>query len=333
MLNYIIRRILVLIPLLLVTSITSFIIIELPPGDFLTTYVAQLKMQNIMIREDEIARLTRQYGLDKPMYQRYFLWIKNIILHGDFGRSFQWNKPVTEVIGEHLTLTIVISISTIIFSWILAIPIGIYSAIHQYSISDYIFTFLGFIGLSIPGFLLALVLLWGIYVSTGIAITGLFSPEFIAAPWSIAKVLDLLKHMWVPLIIIGAQGTAGLIRTMRGNLLDELGKQYVVVARAKGLPERKVIFKYPVRMAINPLISTIGWMLPGIFSGETLVAIVLNLPTMGPLFMQALLAQDMYLAGSFVLIMGFLTLIGTLISDILLVWVDPRIRYENIGGG
>lgn len=330
MLNYIIKRILILIPLLLVTSITSFIIIELPPGDYLTTYVAQLKMQNITIREDEIARLTQQYGLDKPLYQQYFLWLKNILIHGDFGRSFQWNKPVEEVIGEHLILTMVISISTLIFSWIVAIPVGIYSAIHQYSTFDYIFTFLGFIGMSIPGFLLALIVLWGVYTTTGMALTGLFSPDFIAAPWSIAKVLDMLKHMWVPLIIIGAQGTAGLIRTMRANLLDELRKQYVVVARSKGLPERKLLFKYPVRLAINPMISTIGWTLPAIVSGETLVSVVLNLQTTGPILLESLKSQDMYLAGSLIMLLSTLTVIGTLISDILLAWVDPRIRYGGI---
>ncbi len=330
---YIVRRLLILIPLLFVLSLVSFVLIQLPPGDFLTVYVEQLRRSGALASEAEIARLVKQYGLDEPLYKQYFIWIKNIILHGDFGRSFQWNRPVSALIGERLALTVVISILATAFTWLVGIPIGIYSAIRQNTTFDYVFTFLGFIGLSIPGFLLALIVIWFAYSQLGLYISGLFSPAFADAPWSLAKVMDLLKHVWVPVIIVGMAGTAGLIRTMRGNLLDELGKQYVVVARAKGLPERKVIFKYPVRMAINPLISTIGWMLPGIFSGETLVAIVLNLPTMGPLFMQALLAQDMYLAGSFVLIMGFLTLIGTLISDILLVWVDPRIRYENIGGG
>lgn len=330
---YIYRRLLLFIPLLIILSIVAFIIIQLPPGDFLTVYIDQLRRMGAITTEEEIARLVRQYGLDKPLYAQYFIWIKNILLHGDFGRSFQWNRPVNELIGERAALSITISLLTVIFSWIIAIPIGIYSATRQYSIFDYTFTFLGFIGLSIPGFLLALIIIWLAYSIFGIYVGGLFSSAFADAPWSWAKIVDLLKHIWVPIIIIGLGGTAGLIRTMRANLLDELRKQYVITARAKGLPERRLLFKYPVRIAINPMVSTIGWTLPAIFSGETLVAIVLNLPTMGPLFMQALLAQDMYLAGSFVLIISFLTLTGTLISDFLLAWLDPRIRYEGIGVG
>jgi len=331
MVAYILRRLLLFIPLLIILSIVAFVIIQLPPGDFLTVYVDQLRRVGGVATEEEIARLVQQYGLDKPLYVQYFTWIKNILLHGDFGRSFQWNEPVNELISERLKLSVVISFSTVIFSWIIAVPIGIYSATHQYSTFDYIFTFLGFIGLSIPGFLLALVLIWLAFSFFGISVSGLFSSAFADAPWSWAKVVDLLKHIWLPIIIIGLGGTAGLIRTMRANLLDELRKQYVITARAKGVPERTLLFKYPVRIAINPMISTIGWTLPAIFSGETLVAIVLNLPTMGPLFVQALLAQDMYLAGSFVLIISFLTLTGTLISDLLLAWADPRIRYRGVG--
>jgi peptide/nickel transport system permease protein len=288
-----------------------------------------LERQGFEIREEEIANLKRLYGLDKPMYVQYFIWMKNL-LSGNLGTSLQWNKPVKEILKQRLPLTILVSLLTTIFVWSVSIPIGIYSAIHQYSLFNYIFTFIGFIGLSVPGFLLALIFLWFFFSRFGIAMTGLFSPEFINAPWSIARVIDMLKHLWFPVIIIGMSGTAGLIRTMRGNLLDELRKQYVITARAKGVPERKLIFKYPVRMAINPLISTIGWMLPGIVSGETLVSIVLNIQTIGPLLLGAVMSQDMYLAGSITMILSFLTMIGTLISDILLAWVDPRIRYGRL---
>jgi peptide/nickel transport system permease protein len=288
-----------------------------------------LERQGFEIREEEIANLKRLYGLDKPMYVQYFIWMKNL-LSGNLGTSLQWNKPVKEILKQRLPLTILVSLLTTIFVWSVSIPIGIYSAIHQYSLFDYIFTFIGFIGLSVPGFLLALIFLWFFFSRFGIAMTGLFSPEFINAPWSIARVIDMLKHLWFPVIIIGMSGTAGLIRTMRGNLLDELRKQYVITARAKGVPERKLIFKYPVRLAINPLISTIGWMLPGIVSGETLVSIVLNIQTIGPLLLGAVMSQDMYLAGSITMILSFLTMIGTLISDILLAWVDPRIRYGRL---
>jgi len=333
MLSYIVRRLLLIVPLLIVLSIVSFIIIQLPPGDYLTVYLEQLRRSGTLVSEETIARLVKEYGLDKPIYMQYFIWMKNIITQGNFGRSLQWNRPINELIKERLILSIVLSLLSITLTWLIGVPIGIYSAIRQYSTFDYIFTFIGFIGLSIPGFLLALIIIWFAYSQFGLMVTGLFSQAYVDAPWSLAKVIDMLKHIWVPVIIIGMAGTAGLIRTMRANLLDELRKQYVIVARAKGLPERKLLFKYPVRIAINPMISTIGWTLPSIFSGETIVSIVLNLPTMGPLFMQALLAQDMYLAGSFVLIASFLTLIGTLLSDILLAWVDPRIRYENVGSG
>ena len=331
MLFYIIRRIILLIPLLLVLSIVTFIIIQLPPGDFLTTYIMGLERQGIEIREEEIANLKRLYGLDKPMYIQYFIWIKNL-MSGNLGRSLQWGKPVKEILRERLPLTVLVSLLTTLFVWVVSIPIGIYSAIHQYSFFDYIFTFIGFIGLSIPSFLLALIFLWLFFSKFGIAMVGLFSPEFINASWNLAKVIDMLKHLWFPVIIIGMSGTAGLIRTMRGNLLDELRKQYVITARAKGVPERILIFKYPVRLAVNPLISTIGWMLPSIVSGETLVSIVLNIQTVGPILLGAVMSQDMYLAGSITMLLSFLTMIGTLISDILLAWVDPRIRYGRSEG-
>ncbi len=291
--------------------------------------INQMRASGVEVSEDHAAQLAKLYGLDKPLYVQYFIWMKNL-LRGDLGRSFQWNRPVNEILAEHLPFSVLISITTTVFIWVIAIPIGIYSALRQYTLFDYVFMFVGFIGLSIPGFLLALVLMWFFYSYFGISITGLFSPEYITAPWNIAKLVDMLKHIWLPVIIIGLSGTAGLIRTMRGNLLDELGKQYVVVARAKGLPERKLIFKYPVRLAVNPLISTIGWMLPGIFSGETLVSIVLNIQSVGPVLLRAVMSQDMYLASSITMILGTLTLIGTLISDILLAWIDPRIRYGGV---
>lgn len=330
MLNYISYRILQLIPLLIAISIIVFVIIQLPPGDFLTQYIAQLKNSGTAVSEGTIASLQMQYGLDKSMYIQYIIWIKNIILHGDFGRSFQYNQPVADVIGPRLSLTLVISLISLIFVWAVAIPIGIYSATHQYSFLDYVFTFIGFIGLAMPGFLIALVLIYFIFAQTGVAITGLFSPEFADAPWSMAKVLNMLPRLVLPVIVIGMSGTASLIRVTRGMLLDELSKQYVITARAKGVSENKLLFKYPVRMAINPLISTIGWTLPALISGEAIVAIVLNLQTTGPMLLKALMFQDMYLCGSFLLILSVMTVLGTLLSDILLAIVDPRIRFGGV---
>ena len=253
-----------------------------------------------------------------------------IIRYGDFGRSFDWGKPVKDVIGDRLALTMTISLLSLIFVWATAIPIGIYAATHQYSIFDYFFTFLGFIGMAIPSFLLALVLMYLAITKLGMSVTGLFSPEYADAPWSWAKVADMMKRIWLPVIIIGINGTAGLIRVMRGTLLDELRKPYVTTARAKGISERKLLFKYPVRIAINPMISTIGWLLPGLVSGSGITAIVLNLPTTGPVLLKALMSQDMYLAGSFVMILSTLTVIGTVLSDILLAALDPRIRYGAV---
>jgi len=330
MLSYIIRRVILLIPLLFILSIISFTIIELPPGDFVATRILQLKQLGTMVSEGEIARLTQQYGLDKPSYIRYLKWIWNIIRYADFGWSFQWEKPVSEVIGERIALTMVVSIFTLIFTWLVAIPIGIYSATHQYSPFDHTFTFLGFIGLATPNFLLALVLMWLSFTYLGISVIGLFSSQYVDAVWSIAKIGDMFKHVWVAVIVVGTAGTAGIIRVMRGCLLDELRKQYVITARAKGVSERELLFKYPVRIAINPLISTIGWLLPQIVSGTTITAIVLNLPTTGPVLLRGLMTQDMYLAGSFIMILSTLTVFGTLISDILLAWLDPRIRYKGI---
>ena len=333
MLGYIGRHLLQIIPLLVGLSMIIFFIIQLPPGDFVTIQVRQLELSGTTVSQQEIDRLMNLYNLDKPLYMQFLLWIKGIVLQGHLGYSMERNLPVNQVIGDRLALTIAVSLITLIFTWIVAIPIGIYSATHQYSFFDYLFTFIGFMGISVPGFLLALVILYAIFAATGVALTGLFSAQYVTAPWTWAKVVDLLKHIPVPMVIIGLSGTAGLIRTMRGMMLDELQKQYVITARAKGLPEGRLLFKYPVRMAVNPIISTIGWLLPGIFSGEALVSIVLNLPTMGPLMLRAVLNQDMFLAGSFLLITATLTIIGTLISDILLAWLDPRIRFGGVTEG
>jgi len=328
MVSYILRRLIYMICVLGVTSVVSFIIIQLPPGDYLTSYIVQLESSGTKVSEEQVASLKKRYGLDVPIYLQYFKWIWKM-LHGDFGMSFAWNKPVSKLLAERLPLTIMISLFTLIFAYIVAIPIGIYSATHQYSAGDYIFTVFGFAGLAIPNFLLALILMFLFYKYFGISIGGLFSSEYAEAAWSIGKFIDMLKHLPAPIIVIGTAGTAGLIRVMRGCLLDELRKQYVITARAKGVAERKLLFKYPVRVAINPIISTIGWTLPQIVSGGTITAIVLSLPTVGPLLFQALLTQDMYLAGSSVMFLTFLTVIGTFISDLLLVWIDPRIRYEK----
>ncbi|HQE24486.1 MAG TPA: ABC transporter permease [Candidatus Atribacteria bacterium] len=327
MLSYILKRVLYIIPTLLLISIVSFIIIQLPPGDFLTSYIAQLSQTGEMVDEATIAALRHRYGLDQPYYIQYFKWMWNM-LHGDFGQSFEWNRPVNQLIWERLGLTVAVSLFTMVLTWVIAFPIGIYSATHQYSIGDYTVTFLGYIGLATPSFMIALILMWVAYSVFGASVGGLFSPEYIEAPWSWAKFVDMLGHLWIPAIVIGTAGTAGLIRTLRANLLDELHKPYVVAARAKGLPERQLFWKYPMRIAIVPFISTVGWSLPGIISGETITAVVLSLPTTGPLLLRALQSQDMYLAGSFVMLLSILTVLGTLISDILLGWVDPRIRYE-----
>jgi len=316
--------------LLLTVSVVSFIIIQLPPGDWLTTYIAQLQASGTQVDQAIIDSLKQQYGLDLPLSQQYFKWIWNMI-HGNFGFSFTLNKPVSTLLAERLPLTITISLFTTIFIYTVAIPIGIYSAIHQYSLADYSLTVVGYIGLAIPNFLLALILMLMFYQYFGVNIGGLFSPQYLDAPWSIAKFIDMLKHLPAPIIVAGTAGTAGLIRVMRGCLLDELQKQYVITARAKGLTERTLLFKYPVRVAVNPIISTIGWILPSLVSGQTITEIVLSLPTVGPLLVQSLMRQDMYLAGDIVMILGFLTVIGTFISDLLLVWIDPRIRYEKKG--
>ena len=330
MLVYIIRRLLMLIPILLLVSFIAFFIIELPPGDWVTTYVSQLRTSGIQLSDQEAQRLTELYGFDQPTYVRYFKWMQGIVTRGDFGWSFQWGKPVNEILRERLPITLAISVMALIFSWVVAIPIGIYSATHQYSLIDYFATFIGFIGLATPGFLLAMILAWGANQYFGFSALGLYSKEFLDAPWSTAKALDMLKHMILPLIIIGMASAGSTIRVLRGNLLDELKKQYVITARAKGLTEYQLLMKYPVRLALNPVFSTIGWLLPAIFAGEVLISIVLSLPSIGPLLLRATLSQDMYLVGSIVLILSALTIVGSLISDIYLAWADPRIRYEGV---
>jgi peptide/nickel transport system permease protein len=327
--GYIARRVLLLIPVLFAISMVSFVIIELPPGDYVSTLVAQMRQRGVELTPAEENALIRQYGMDQTVAERYGVWLKNIVVEGDFGRSYRWNKPVSEVLAERVPLTIAISLFTTIFVFAVAVPIGIYSAVRKYSVFDYFFTFIGFIGLATPGFLLALVMLWIFYSMFGANMSGLFSQEFVDAPWSLSKVADLLSRIWFPMIIIGMSGTAGIIRVMRGNLLDELQKQYVITARAKGLGERPILFRYPVRIAINPIVSTIGWLLPAIVGGEVLVSIVLNLQTTGPVLLEAVTGQDLYLAASIVLILSTLTVIGTLIADLLLAWLDPRIRFER----
>jgi peptide/nickel transport system permease protein len=329
MAKYILRRVLFMIPTLVVVSLIAFIIIQLPPGDFLTSRIAQLEAQGEMIDQQVVDDLRARYGLDKPISAQYWKWITAIVLHGDFGYSFDWTAPVGDLVWARLGLTLAISTSSLLFIWVVAFPTGVYSAVRQYSVGDYLATFFGFVGLAIPNFLLALVLMYFSFKVLGQSVGGLFSPDYMDAPWTWGKVVDLLRHLWIPMIIIGMSGTASLIRIMRANLLDELRKPYVTTARAKGLTETKVILKYPVRIALNPFISTVGWMLPQLVSGSTIVSIVLSLPTTGPLMLHALMTQDMFLAGAFILLLSTLTIVGTLISDILLALTDPRIRYEQ----
>lgn len=326
MVAYIVRRMLLMLPMLILISILCFALIQLPPGDYLESEIMRMSERGQEVDEALILALKQRYGLERPMVEQYVRWATNIVLRGDFGRSFEWAKPVSELIWERLLWTLVISLGSLLFTWAVAFPIGVYSATHQYSVVDYLATFLGFIGRAIPSFLLALVLMWLGYTYFNIHMGGLFSEQFQRAPWSWPKLADLLQHLWVPLVVLGLGGTAGLIRTLRANLLDELRKPYVIAARAKGLPEARLIWKYPVRIAINPFISSVGSVLPQMISGSSIVSVVLNLPTTGPLQLRALLSQDMYLAGSFLLLLTVLALIGTLLSDILLALLDPRIR-------
>lgn len=327
MLGYILRRLAWAVPTLIFVSFISFVIIQLPPGDFVTAYAAQLRNSGDYVTEAEEALMRAQYGLNDPLLVQYWRWISNIVFHGDFGRSLEWNAPVGDLIWERLGLTLIISTLSMIFTWIIAIPVGVYSATRQYSIFDYLFTVFGFLGKGIPDFLLALVLMWMAFVWLHMDVGGLVSPEFEGQPWTVAKVINLLEHLWIPLVVLATGGAAGLIRVMRANMLDELRKPYVETAYAQGFTERTVVWRYPVRVALNPFISTVGWALPALFSGDVITAVVLNLPTTGPLLLQALKMQDMYLAGSFILILSVFTVIGTVVSDILLALSDPRIRF------
>ncbi len=326
MFKYIIKRIAVMIPTLLVISMISFAVIQLPPGDYLTSYVSQLRMEGDMVDQDEIEQLEKRYGLGQPVYVQYYKWISGILLRNDWGQSMEWQKPVKDLIGERIALTVFLSSISILVSWLVAIPVGVYSATHQYSILDYVFSAISFIGVGTPGFMIALLIMWFAMTRLGLSVGGLFSQEYMVAPWSWAKFVDLLKHIWIPVIVIALGSTAGSIRTTRANVLDELNKPYVETARAKGKKEDRLVWKYPVRVAMNPFFSTVGWTLASLISGQTLVAVVLGLQTTGSMMLRALTSQDMYLAGSFLLLLSLLTVTGTLISDILLAWVDPRIR-------
>ena len=328
MLRYIIKRILIAIPLIFFVSVAVFIIIRLPPGDFFDQYKIKLAETGTHVDERVLDQMRKEYGLDQPGTVQYFIWISNIVTRGDFGFSFEYNQPVANLIWERLFLTILINLFVILLIWLIAIPVGVYSATHKYSAIDYMLNLIAFLGTGIPSFVLAMILMWVAYTYFNADVGGLFSREYISAPWSLAKFVDLLKHAWVAVIVLGVGGTAGLIRTMRANMLDELPKPYVDTARSKGLHEFAVVTKYPLRVALNPFISGIGYVFPQLISGAQVTAVVLNLPTTGPLLLQALLSQDMYLAGGFILILSIFGIIGTLVSDILLAIVDPRIRYN-----
>jgi peptide/nickel transport system permease protein len=331
MFRYLIHRILVMIPTLVVISALVFVIIQLPEGDYLSTYIAELESQGESVSKDKIKFLRAQYGLDQPMWQQYFTWITGM-LQGDMGYSFEHSLPVNEVVGDRLFLSFIVSFTTIIFTWAVAFPIGVYSATHQYSWADHGLTFIGFLGLATPNFLLALVLLYVANVYFGTSIGGLMDPHYIDAPLSWGKFVSILEHLWIPVVVIGTSGTAGMIRRLRANLLDELQKQYVVTGRAKGLPPFKLLVKYPLRMALNPFVADIGNLLPQVVSGAAIVSVVLSLPTTGPMLLQALRSQDMYLAGSFLMFLSMLTVFGMFLSDLALAVLDPRIRLQGGSG-
>jgi peptide/nickel transport system permease protein len=328
MFAYTARRLLIMVPTLLAISLIIFVIIQMPPGDYLETYITELQSQGEAVDQAKIEALRRQYGLDRPLYEQYVLWVLGL-LQGDMGYSFEHQLPVNDVVGDRLWLSFLVAFSTIIFTYVVSFPIGIYSAVRQYSLGDYAFSLLGFLGLATPNFLLALVLLYLANVYFGTSIGGLMDEAFIDQPWSWAKFLSVLEHLWVPVVVIGTSGTAGMIRRLRANLLDELQSQYVMTGRAKGLSPGRLLLKYPLRMALNPFIADIGSLLPQVVSGAAIVSIVLNLPTTGPMLIEALRSQDMYLAGSFLMFLALLTVIGVFLSDLLLAVLDPRIRLEG----
>ncbi|MCP8885320.1 ABC transporter permease [Devosia sp. XJ19-1] len=326
MVQFIIRRLIAMLLTLFAISFVAFAIIQLPPGDYLTSYIASLAATGDQVDPRVIENLRAQYGLGEPYLVQYWKWLAGI-LQGNFGSSFEWKRPVTELIWGRLGNSILVEGLAVIVMWFIALPIGIYAAVRKYSLGDYLATVAGFIGLAVPNFLFALILMYLAYTWFGTTLGGLFSPEFETARWSLPRIWDFFAHAWAPVLVLATGGTAELIRILRANLLDELKKPYVVTARAKGLPEWKVILKYPVRLALNPLISTIGWLLPALVSGSVIVSVVMNLPTAGPMLLRSLTTQDMYLAGAIILLLSVLTVIGTLISDILLALIDPRIRY------
>jgi peptide/nickel transport system permease protein len=326
--RYIAQRLLILPLLLLVYSFVIFVIIQAPPGDFLTQYVATLSASGTSISAEQLQALRHEYGLDQSFVVQYLRWLQNL-LSGNLGLSLEYRRPNADLISEQIGLTLALALMSFVLTWIIAVPAGIYSATHQRSVIDHILTVINYVGVATPNFMLALILMWIAFAYFGISVTGLFSPEYADAPWSLARVVDLLEHIWLPALVIAIAGTARLTRIMRANLLDELNKPYVMTARAKGLREWRLVLRYPVRLAFNPLVSTIGWYLPALFSGSLIVATVMNLPNIGPLLLRALINQDMYLAGAILLIYSFLTIVGTLLSDILLALMDPRIRMET----
>jgi peptide/nickel transport system permease protein len=328
MLRFVVRRILTMIPTLIAISVIVFVIIQLPPGDYLESYIAELQAQGESVDPQKIAFLRSHYGLDQPMWEQFLRWFSGMFV-GDFGYSFEFNLPVSQVIGDRLALTVLVSFVTILFTWAVAFPIGVYSATHQYSWGDYGLTLLGFLGIAVPNFMLALVMMYLANVWFGTSIGGLMDPEFVDKAWSWAKFVSVLEHIWIPVVVIGTGGTAGMIRKLRANLLDELQKQYVVTGRAKGLPPGKLLRKYPLRMSLNFFISDIGSLLPSVISGAEITAVVLSLPTTGPMLLSALKSQDMYLAGSFLMFLALMIVVGVLISDLALAALDPRIRLEG----
>ena len=335
MVAFLVRRTVLAIFTIFSISIFSFMIIQLPAGDYVDSYIERqieegfggVQRQSAAGLLERKEALRQLYGLDRPVYIQYMKWIGRV-LRGRFGQALEYRLPIWEVIKDRLFLTIVLAAATVVFTWVLAIPIGIYTAVKQRSVADYSFTFVGFLGLATPDFLLALILMYMAFVYFHFSVGGLFSPEYVSAAWSLARAWDLFTHLWIPALILGTSGTAGLIRVMRANLLDELRKPYVVTARAKGLAEWRLILKYPVRVALNPLVSTVGYLLPYLISGSIIVSVVLSLPTLGPVLLQSLFTQDLFLASSIILLLGVMTVVGTLLSDILLVVVDPRIRIS-----
>ncbi len=328
MLGYILRRIIFMFPTLFLISVVSFIALQLPPGDYLTSYAAQLSAQGESVDAEAINSLRERYGLGEPVYVQYGKWVYGIVTRGDWGQSMEWQKPVSALIWERMGLTVALAVFSLLISWLIAIPIGVYTATHQYSLPDYLMSTFSFLGVGVPAFLWALIIMYFAQAQLGLNVGGLFSERFLTAPWSWDKVVDLFQHLWIPAVIVALVHTAAELRTTRANLLDELNKPYVELARAKGLSEGRLIWKYPVRVALNPFFSTVGWSLANRISDITLMSVVLSLETTGPMQLRALVSQDMYLAGSFLVLLSVLVVVGTLVSDILLAWADPRIRLE-----